>query len=104
MVSLGVHPSLSMKHKFWESRNANGSDSVTQNLLEVCQQSHRSVTGHNTGPVISRLNVGKREVDKRVSTLNGLKERETLTPPTPSNLSQESNSLDMQVNQQTRCV
>jgi len=28
---MGLHPSSSMKHKFWESRNVNGSDSVTQN-------------------------------------------------------------------------
>jgi len=27
----GLHPSSSAKHKFQESRNANGSDSVTQN-------------------------------------------------------------------------
>src|SRR5882724_11104082 len=47
MASLGVHPSLSAKHKFWKSRNANGSDSVTQNYPEVCQQGHRSVMGHN---------------------------------------------------------
>ena len=35
-------------------------------------------------PVISRLNVEQREVDKRVSTPSGLKERETLIPPTLS--------------------
>jgi len=39
------------------------------------------------GPFISRTDVGKREVDKRVSTLNGSKERETLTPPTLLKLS-----------------
>jgi len=27
----GLHPSSSAKPKFWESRNANGSDSVIQN-------------------------------------------------------------------------
>src|SRR5882724_9427944 len=47
MVSLGVHPSLSVKPKFWESRNVNGSDSVTQKYPEVCQQGHMSVMGHN---------------------------------------------------------
>jgi len=39
------------------------------------------------GPVISRPDVGKREVDKRVSTPNGSKERKTLTSPTPLKLS-----------------
>ena len=43
----GLHPSSSAKHKFQESQSVNGSDSVTQNQPEVCQQSHRSVTGHN---------------------------------------------------------
>src|SRR5882724_9723801 len=47
MASLGVHPSSSVEHKFWESLNANGSDSVTRNYPEVCQQGHRSVTGCN---------------------------------------------------------
>jgi len=28
---MGLHPSSSAKHKFQESQNANGSDSVTQN-------------------------------------------------------------------------
>src|SRR5882724_5895843 len=50
MVSLGVHPSSSAKHKFQESWNVNGSDSVTQNYPEVCQQGHRSVTGCNIDP------------------------------------------------------
>ena len=27
----GLHPSLSAKHKFWESQNVNESDRVTQN-------------------------------------------------------------------------
>jgi len=39
------------------------------------------------GPVISRPDVGQREVDKRVSTMNGSKEKETLAPPTPLKLS-----------------
>ena len=47
-MSLGVHPSSSAKHEFQESQNANGSDSVTQNYLEVCQQGHRSVMGCNS--------------------------------------------------------
>ena len=68
IASLGVHPSSSVKHKFQEPRNANGSDSVTRNYPEVCQKVHRSVMGHNSIPP-SRIssrdpeeNVGTNEV------------------------------------------
>jgi len=49
----GLHPSLSAKHKFQESQNVNGSDSVTQNYPEVCQQSPRSVMGCNKAAISS---------------------------------------------------
>jgi len=42
IASLGVHPSSSVEHKFQESRNVNGSDSVTQNYRKL-SAGHRSV-------------------------------------------------------------
>src|SRR5882724_7038144 len=64
MVSLGVHPSSSAKHKFWESWNVNGSDSVTQNYPEVCQQGHRSVMGCNSIPPSRILSQDPEEMQK----------------------------------------